>query len=117
MTMRGCSKCRQPQPTNCGYCGAAIRDASTILAEAGNLITVRPVGEVEGEDAPARVARAERRLDRGDLAGAVAEVAALQGGAAEVLAPWKAEAEARLAAEAAVDLLDGEVSARFAEAN
>lgn len=88
-----------------------------LLAEAGNLITVRPVGEVEGEDAPARVARAERRLDRGDLAGAVAEVAALQGGAAEVLAPWKAEAEARLAAEAAVDLLDGEVSARFAEAN
>ncbi|MCF4165659.1 hypothetical protein L2U69_08395 [Zavarzinia compransoris] len=88
-----------------------------LLAEAGNLITVRPVGEVEGDDVPARIARAERRLDRGDLEDALAEVAALQGGAAEALSAWKAKAEARLAAEAAVDLLDGEVSARFAEAN
>ncbi|MDD3445591.1 MAG: mitofilin family membrane protein, partial [Zavarzinia sp.] len=88
-----------------------------LLAEAGNLITIRPVGEVEGDDAAARVARAERRLDRGDLAGAVAEIAPLEGGAATVLADWRARAEARLAAEAAVDLLDGEVSARFAEAH
>ena len=88
-----------------------------LLAEAGNLVTVRPVGEVTGETAAAVVARAEVRLARNDLAGALAEVAKLQGGAAAALAPWRAEAEARLAAEAAVDLLDGEVSARFAEAN
>lgn len=88
-----------------------------LLAEAGNLVTVRPVGEVTGESTAALVARAEVRLARNDLAGALAEVAKLQGGAAAALAPWRAEAEARLAAEAAVDLLDGEVSARFAEAN
>ncbi|PWR18870.1 uroporphyrinogen-III synthase [Zavarzinia compransoris] len=88
-----------------------------LLAEAGNLVTIRPVGEVAGEDAAAVIARAEVRLARNDLAGAVAEIARLQGGAAAALAPWRAEAEARLAAEAAVDLLDGEVSARFAEAN
>ncbi len=88
-----------------------------LLAEAGNLVTVRPVGDVEGDDVAARVARAEERLGRGDLAGAVAEVAALSGPAVDVLGAWRADAEARLAAEAAVDLLDGEVAARFAEAN
>lgn len=88
-----------------------------LLAEAGNLVTVRPVGDVEGSDVAARVARAEVRLSRGDLDGALAEVRAIDGTAAAPLAPWRAQAEARLAAEAAVDLLDGEVSARFAEAN
>lgn len=91
--------------------------ADRLLAEAGNLITVRPIGEVEGEDVPARVARAEVRLSRGDLEGALQEVRGFTGSAAAVLAPWLVQAEARLAAEGAVDLLDGEVSARFAEAN
>ena len=88
-----------------------------LLAEAGNLVTVRPIGEIEGDSVEARLARAEARLGRGDLAGALGEIAPLGGGAANALAAWKADAEARLAAEAAVDLLDGEVSARFAEAN
>ncbi|PWR24712.1 mitofilin family membrane protein [Zavarzinia aquatilis] len=88
-----------------------------LLAEAGNLVTVRPIGEIEGDSVEARLARAEARLGRGDLAGALTEIAPLQGGAANALAGWKADAEARLAAETAVDLLDGEVSARFAEAN
>lgn len=88
-----------------------------LLAEAGNLVTVRPIGEVEGDTLEARLARAETRLARGDLGGALGEIAGLQGGAANALAAWKADAEARLAAESAVDLLDGEVSARFAEAN
>lgn len=88
-----------------------------LLAEAGNLVTVRPIGEVEGDTLEARLARAEIRLARGDLGGALGEIAGLQGGAATALAAWKADAEARLTAESAVDLLDGEVSARFAEAN
>lgn len=88
-----------------------------LLAEAGNLVTVRPIGEIEGDTLEARLARAEIRLARGDLGGALGEIAGLQGGAATALAAWKADAEARLAAESAVDLLDGEVSARFAEAN
>lgn len=88
-----------------------------LLAEAGNLVTVRPVGDVQGNDVASRVARAELRLARNDLEGALDEVKALEGGAAAALAPWRTQAEARLAAESAVDLLDGEVSARFAEAN
>lgn len=87
-----------------------------LLAEAGNLVTVRPIGEIEGDTVEARLARAETRLSRGDLGGALGEIAGIDGGAAAALAPWKADAEARLAAEAAVELLDGEVSARFAEA-
>ena len=58
---------------------------SLIDQAAGNLlrlVTVRPVGaDVEGDDAAARVARAEARLAEGDLAAAVAEVEALEGAA------------------------------------
>ena len=73
---------------------------------AGNLmrlVTVRPVGEkVEGDDAAARVARAEADLAQGDLAAAVAEVEALKGPAAEAAADWLTEAKARLQATEAV---------------
>lgn len=73
---------------------------------AGNLlslVTVRPVGaDVQGDDPAARVARAEARLADGDLAGAVAEIEALEGPAADAAAPWLAAAKARLDAEAAL---------------
>ncbi|MDJ0611563.1 MAG: hypothetical protein QNJ67_21495 [Kiloniellales bacterium] len=69
------------------------------------VVTVRPVGEVEGEGPGAVVARAEARLRDGDLAGALAQLSALEGAAAEAAAAWKEQAEARLAGEAAlVDL-------------
>ena len=46
------------------------------------LVTVRPVGaDAEGDDPPARVARAEAALAAGDLAAAVAEIEALDGAA------------------------------------
>jgi hypothetical protein len=66
------------------------------------LVTVRPVGaKVEGDDAAARVARAEADLGQGDLAGAVAELQALKGPAAEAAADWLAKAEPRLRASEA----------------
>lgn len=66
------------------------------------VITVRPTGpDVEGDDTLARLARAEAKLGEGDLAAAVAEVRALTGLAAETAAEWLAQAEARLAIEAA----------------
>lgn len=68
-----------------------------------SLVSVRPVGaEVEGEGAEARVARAEARLEQGDLAAAVEELEGLEGAAAEAAAPWLEQARARLAAEQAV---------------
>lgn len=81
----------------------------------GELVTVRPVGEVEGETPAARAARAEQRLAAGDLAAAVAELEALSGAPAEAAAPWLAEARRRLeglqAAEALVRLALGRLAA------
>ncbi len=65
------------------------------------LVTIRPVGEVEGDGPLAHLARGEARLGSGDLGGAVAEIKALTGQAAEAAKPWLDRAEARLAVNAA----------------
>jgi hypothetical protein len=87
---------------------------------AGNLmrlVTVRPVGaDVEGDGAAARVARAEAALAKGDLAAAVAELDGLGGAAAEVAAPWLAEARARLAAQEALAALQDRATHLLSEA-
>ena len=72
------------------------------ISRLSSLVTVRPVGDaVEGEGPAARVARAEARLDAGDLDAAVAELSSLTGAPAEGAADWLAQARARLAADAA----------------
>ncbi len=76
-----------------------------VLRRLSDVVTVRPVGEVEGEHAGALVARAEHRLQAGDLAGALAELDGLGGAAAEAAADWRGGAEARLAVEAALSAL------------
>jgi len=76
---------------------AADGDAvDRLVADLSLLLGGRPVGEVEGDGADARLARAELRLEQGDLAAALAEVKALEGAAAA--APWIERAEARIAA-------------------
>lgn len=76
------------------------------LSVVQDLVTVRPApGEVEGTDTNAVLARAEGRLQRGDLAGAVEAVKGLSGPAASALAAWRAQAEARLSAESALQSL------------
>ncbi|GIK98623.1 MAG: hypothetical protein BroJett029_28320 [Alphaproteobacteria bacterium] len=85
------------------------------MLKLSELVSVRPVGEdVAGEDAAARVARAEAMLGRSDLAGAVAELEGLDGRPAEAAAGWLADARARLAAEAALAALQAAVVARLA---
>ncbi|WP_162913159.1 uroporphyrinogen-III synthase [Rhodospirillaceae bacterium SYSU D60014] len=72
------------------------------IARLSSLVTVRPVGDaVEGEGPAARVARAEARLEAGDLEAAVAELSNLTGAPAEAAADWLTQARARLAADAA----------------
>jgi uroporphyrinogen-III synthase len=72
-----------------------------------NVITVRPApGEVEGDDPDAILARARYRLDNGNLAGAVEAVSGLTGAPAEAAQPWLADARARVAAAAVVEMLD-----------
>lgn len=76
------------------------------------LISVRRVGEVAGNDTESRLARAQVKLDVGDLAAAVAEARALKGPAARVIASWLKDAEARLQLDHAV----ADLSARVIQA-
>ena len=89
---------------------AAARGGEGLFEQAANnlrqLVTVRPVGaKAEGENAAAVVARAQARLQEGDLAAAVQEVEQLSGEAAQAAQPWLDQARARLAAEEAVSAL------------
>lgn len=73
------------------------------LDRLAGLVTVRRVGEeVEGDDAEARIARAERALADGDLAGALA---ALGDGVGPAFDGWRAGAADRLALDAALAAL------------
>jgi uroporphyrinogen-III synthase len=87
------------------------------LSAAGDFVTsevsVRPVGDVEGDDAGARVARAEVRLSENALAAAVAELEALSGAAAAAAESWLADARARLTAEQAVAALQAAAVTRL----
>lgn len=71
------------------------------LARITGLVSVRRTGEIAGTDAEAVMARAEVRMNGGDLAGAAKQMAGLDGSAATAAAPWLAAANGRLAAEAA----------------
>ena len=76
-----------------------------IVRSLSSIVTVRPLGEVEGGGAGPTVARAEARLRDGDLAGALAALGDLTGRAADAAAAWRGRAEARLAADRAVAAL------------
>lgn len=62
-----------------------------------NLVSIRRVGNVSGNDTQARVARAEYALGHGDLATAVREVNGLDAPAKAAASAWLKEARARLA--------------------
>ena len=70
-----------------------------------SLVTVRRTGEVSGDDAGARVARAEQYLATNNLAAAVAEMNGLADEAAKVAVPWLQQAQRRLDTLAALDQL------------
>ncbi len=71
---------------------------SGVLRRISGLVTVRPVGSVEGQDPGAVVARAEVNLAADDLAAALGELDALDGAAAGAARAWRDKAHARLAA-------------------
>jgi hypothetical protein len=74
------------------------------LARLQNLVSIRRTGaDVTGDSAEARVAQAEAALQAGRLDQAVAALKPLTGQAAKAAAPWLADAEAVLAAQAAAD--------------
>lgn len=73
--------------------------AGRIYAFVQSLIMIRPLGERAGDDVPAIVARAQARLEAGDLDAAVTELNGLTGAAADAAAAWLKDARARLIAE------------------
>jgi hypothetical protein len=94
-----------------GWLGGVMRRLS-------NIVTVRPVGEAAGgNDAGSTVARAEARLEAGNLAGAVAALEGLRGPAAEAARPWLERARARLAAQRALSDLSARATARLSTAD
>jgi hypothetical protein len=76
---------------------------SRAASRLSTLLTVRKGDQVLiGHPVAQKLATIERSLDAGDVAGAVAASDALTGGAKEAFAPWRARAEALLAAREAV---------------
>jgi hypothetical protein len=73
-----------------------------LLENAARLVDVRPVGEPEGKSAGAVVARAETKLARGDVAGALAEIELLPDNAKAAASTWIAAATQRRDAERTV---------------
>jgi uroporphyrinogen-III synthase len=98
-----------------GAVGAEPGWSERLINRLAEAITVRPVGEnAEGDGPLAHLARGEATLKSGDLAGAVAEIGALQGKPAQAAAAWLAGAEARLAQDRASVALDRTATALLA---
>ena len=70
------------------------------------MVSVRPTGNVAGQDTPAILARAETALGRGDVDKAVAELQGLPPKAATAASAWMKQAQTRQAVLGAVDTLE-----------
>lgn len=82
-----------------------------------SLVSVTPIPGEEGEtgSVDGRLARAAHRVVNGDLDQAVSVLQGMEGPAAAAIADWLADAEARLAAEAALRSLDERAITRLME--
>ena len=76
--------------------------AARLWARLRGLISVRRVGDVQGDTNEEHLARAQADVDRGDLSGALKEAQAVTGPAAMALEGWRKTAEARNAIDSAV---------------
>jgi len=76
-----------------------------LLGKLRGLVSLRRVGDVEGDSVEARLARAETALEAGDLAKAVAQVKSLPPQTGKATEAWLKRADAHLAAERAVQQL------------
>ncbi len=81
----------------------------------GSLITIRRVGEVDGEETDAILARAERRLVAGELAATIELMERLTGPASVAAQAWLDRAKTRLRAEHALADLQRQVITGLAD--
>ena len=85
-----------PPPEDAGF-------FERLLSSAESMVTVHPIGEVEGTGVPETVARMEVALQAGDLAKAIAEYDSLPERARGAGAAFAEKIRARLAAEQLAD--------------
>jgi hypothetical protein len=87
-----------------------------VLNRVSQVVTVRPVGEVDKDDKSpgAIVARAEGLLDQGDLAAALEELKGLPEDAGKAADTWSQRAQQRIAADAAITRLNGLLAGQLA---
>jgi hypothetical protein len=84
------------------HANAGRNPIARLWANVRGLVSVRRVGNAEGNTNADRLARAQADLDRLDVSAAVAEVGAVSGAAAQGVAPWLTRAQAHLTAKRAV---------------
>lgn len=82
---------------------------SQLQSNFDTVFSVRRTGEVEGDTTEAILARTEQRLKAGNLAAAVEELSAIDGKAADIVAPWRTDATARLKLNDFVEQLNNSV--------
>jgi uroporphyrinogen-III synthase len=78
---------------------------SAVIRRLSSVVSVRRVGDVAGDSPAARLARAEQAVAAGNLAGGVATLEGLPGPAGNVVAGWRAEAQARIELDRAGEAL------------
>lgn len=91
--------------------GEAQTWTDAVLRNLRGLVRVRRTGEQQPDTDAGRIAHAEQLLVLGDVAGAVAAVQSLGPPARAALSGWLSDAEARIAADAAGDVVAARVLA------
>ncbi len=76
-----------------------------MLKRLDRLVKVRRIDDIDGQSVDAVVARAQLRLDQGDVTAAMQELQTLQGAPAETAAPWMAQATGSMAAGQTAEIL------------
>ncbi len=83
------------------------------LARMNDILQVEKDGElITGTDTQAKVARAQKMIDDGDIQGAIAELQSLDGDAAQTALPWIENAEVTLLAQQVQAMLTQQVMSR-----
>jgi hypothetical protein len=88
-----------------------------VVAKAiASILTVRRTDNLQGSGVDAVLGRAERRVNDGDLAGALAELKSLSPPGQEAMAPWRARAQRRLEIDRRVAAIRGSALAELTRA-
>lgn len=85
---------------------------SRLFANMAGLVSVRPIGDIEGDTPSAIIARGEARLVEGDLAACLNELKALEGPPREAFARWIELATARHEARRRINALEQQTATR-----